>query len=101
MNVDWILYRCAVFGRAVGEDINLEPKGSKAWSEPTSSESSPQEVEQARERVITAAELAKHSTSTDCWVALYGMVYDFTDFLEEHPSGAQVRMIDSLCWSVG
>ena len=38
---------------------------------------------------VTRAELALHSTETDCWVALYGEVYDFTDFLEDHPAGTE------------
>ena len=43
---------------------------------------------QTKNQDINAAELAKHNTMTDCWVALYGKVYDFTDFLEDHPAGA-------------
>ena len=34
-------------------------------------------------------ELARHASEDDCWVALYGEVYDFTDFLEDHPAGAE------------
>ena len=43
----------------------------------------------ARRATVTRAELAKHASETDCWVALYGEVYDFTDFLEDHPAGAE------------
>lgn len=39
--------------------------------------------------MIDASELAQHASSSSCWVALYGSVYDFTDFLEEHPAGPQ------------
>ena len=38
---------------------------------------------------VSAIELAKHASADDCWVALYGQVYDFTDFLEDHPAGAE------------
>ena len=38
---------------------------------------------------VTRAELARHASEDDCWVALYGEVYDFTDFLEDHPAGAE------------
>jgi len=38
---------------------------------------------------VSADELATHKSSTSCWVALYGVVYDFTSFLEEHPAGAE------------
>ena len=32
---------------------------------------------------------ARSTSEDDCWVALYGEVYDFTDFLEDHPAGAE------------
>ena len=40
-----------------------------------------------RERVISLEELQMHATQDDCWVAIDGKVYDFTDFLEDHPAG--------------
>ena len=32
-------------------------------------------------------ELAKHNTEEDLWVAIHGVVYDFTEFAHEHPAG--------------
>jgi len=40
-------------------------------------------------RTVSAEELSAHKSSTSCWVSLYGTVYDFTNFLEEHPAGAE------------
>ena len=40
-------------------------------------------------RVVTKEELAAHSTHDDCWVALYGRVYDFSAFVDEHPAGPE------------
>jgi cytochrome b involved in lipid metabolism len=37
----------------------------------------------------TKAELGGHASEASCWVAVYGEVYDFTDFLDEHPAGAE------------
>ena len=37
----------------------------------------------------TKEELAAHSSRESCWVALHGVVYDFSGFLEEHPPGAE------------
>ena len=34
-------------------------------------------------------ELAAHATHDDCWVALYGRVYDFSSFVDEHPAGPE------------
>lgn len=36
---------------------------------------------------ISMGELSRHNSATDCWVAIDGKVYDFTDFLSEHPPG--------------
>ena len=41
------------------------------------------------QRVISAEELASHSSEADVWVALYGKVYDLTAFAEEHPAGPE------------
>jgi len=40
-------------------------------------------------REVSAEELAAHATVSSCWVALHGIVYDFTTFAEEHPAGAE------------
>merc|ERR1719456_378301 len=36
---------------------------------------------------LTMAEVAKHTTKGDCWVALNGEVLDVTNFLKDHPGG--------------
>ena len=37
---------------------------------------------------ITLEEIAKHNTAQDCWTAVSGKVYDLTDFVSQHPGGA-------------
>jgi cytochrome b involved in lipid metabolism len=44
------------------------------------------------EKVITLADLSKHSTQKDCWIAMNGGVYNATDFLDEHPGGPELIM---------
>lgn len=39
---------------------------------------------------LSHAELRKHRTSTSCYVALGGRVYDVTSFLEDHPGGGEL-----------
>lgn len=34
--------------------------------------------------------VAKHNTKDSCWVILYGNVYDVTEFLPNHPGGANI-----------
>lgn len=41
-------------------------------------------------RIIAIDELAKHSDSKDCWIAIHGRVLDITPFLNEHPGGPDV-----------
>jgi cytochrome b involved in lipid metabolism len=40
----------------------------------------------AAERDVTAAELAKHATPDNCWMAIRGSVYDLSPYLPDHPS---------------
>merc|ERR1712157_421044 len=35
----------------------------------------------------TLADVAKHTTKSDCWVVVNGEVLDVTKFLSEHPGG--------------
>lgn len=41
--------------------------------------------------LITKAQVSEHASEDDCWVTLYNRkVYNVTQFLEEHPAGAEV-----------
>ncbi|CAK7231237.1 hypothetical protein SCUCBS95973_007843 [Sporothrix curviconia] len=39
--------------------------------------------------MLSAADVAAHNSRSSCWVIVAGRVYDVTDFLDEHPGGAQ------------
>ncbi|PBK77212.1 cytochrome b2 [Armillaria solidipes] len=39
---------------------------------------------------FTLQQVAEHSTASSCWVIIKNSVYDVTDFLSEHPGGAQI-----------
>ncbi|NEP40318.1 MAG: hypothetical protein F6K35_14195 [Okeania sp. SIO2H7] len=41
----------------------------------------------SRNRAISYEELKKHSTYSDAWIAINGLVYDITDFIDRHPFG--------------
>ena len=40
----------------------------------------------AAEKVYAKADLAKHATADNCWMAIRGNVYDLSAYLPEHPS---------------
>lgn len=42
--------------------------------------------------VYTLAQIAEHATSTDCWLAIEGKVYNVTPFIAsaKHPGGAAI-----------
>lgn len=42
-------------------------------------------------RCISYEELKKHSTYSDAWVSINGLVYDITDFIHKHPFGDTFR----------
>lgn len=39
---------------------------------------------------LTKAELAKHNTPNDCWVALGGKIYNISTYLDYHPGGVDI-----------
>ncbi|KAH0365005.1 L-lactate dehydrogenase, partial [Aureobasidium melanogenum] len=40
--------------------------------------------------VVEGTELAKHNNRQSCWLAIHGEVWDATNFLEQHPGGANL-----------
>lgn len=83
------LLECAVFGSIVGESIPIIERHYKENNQrlevayPLDSDASQNPLL----TVITDAELARHNTAKDSWVAIHGHVYDLTSFLPEHPGG--------------
>ncbi|EGG25093.1 hypothetical protein DFA_03339 [Cavenderia fasciculata] len=43
-------------------------------------------------KIYSWAELSKHNTDTDCWVAVNGKVYDITNWINKHPGGRDVLL---------
>ena len=39
---------------------------------------------------LTWDEISQHNTKNDCWVVVDGVVYDMTDFLDDHPGGKRL-----------
>lgn len=41
-------------------------------------------------KTYTVADVAKHSTETDCWMVVEKKVYDVTSFISNHPGGKAI-----------
>ena len=83
------LLECTVFGTIVGQKLPIQSKSSwmPVQTDP-SVKDSPSKKRNDRPP-ISASDLQKHNKPDDCWVAIHGLVYDLTDFADEHPAGAE------------
>lgn len=43
--------------------------------------------------IYTAAELSKHKSPQDCWVAINGNIYNVTAYLDKHPGGSDLILM--------
>ncbi len=78
------LLECTVYGTIVGKKLPIQSRHSE------NDITRPKKpVGNTELRSVSMDELQLHNTPEDCWVAIGGMVYDLTQFAEEHPAGAQ------------
>mmetsp|Transcript_13640 Transcript_13640/g.34648 ORF Transcript_13640/g.34648 Transcript_13640/m.34648 type:complete len:181 (+) Transcript_13640:1-543(+) len=92
------LTECTVFGRHVGRTIPLGVAAARNTASSNPSESSAPKAEAAEQRElpqIDMHELEGHASRESCWVALHDNVYDFTDFIDEHPGAPEA--ITNIC----
>jgi L-lactate dehydrogenase (cytochrome) len=43
--------------------------------------------------IISYQELAKHTSKDDIWIVIEGIVYDVSNFLDEHPGGPAIILL--------
>lgn len=43
---------------------------------------------------ISMADVAKHKTAQDCWLVINGNVYDITKYIDLHPGGADLILME-------
>ncbi|KAI2512454.1 hypothetical protein MHU86_1907 [Fragilaria crotonensis] len=85
------LLECTVFGTIVGQKLPIKQRTANIVA---SSNEGVKHVIEKKDRNVTMDEVRQHNTDDDCWVVIHGVVYDLTDFAEEHPGGAEsVRVL--------
>ena len=85
------LLECTVFGTIVGQKLPIKQRTANIVA---SSNGAMKFVNEKKDRNVTMDEVRQHNTDDDCWVVIHGVVYDLTDFAEEHPGGAEsVRVL--------
>lgn len=91
------LTECVVFGRIAAEAIREEVGssggggGGGAAGAVGPTVAAPVGGHTPQLRTVTVEELAQHDgrEGRRVWVAMYGRVYDLTDFVDEHPGGPE------------
>eukprot|EP00934_Nitzschia_sp_Nitz4_P005122 Nitzschia sp. Nitz4//scaffold25_size161228//17957//21361//NITZ4_002415-RA/size161228-processed-gene-0.178-mRNA-1//-1//CDS//3329544541//5112//frame0 len=79
------LLECTVFGTIVGQKLPV--KKTISTTSLIGNQNEPEKIAKEDLPLITMDELSKHNTEDDIWVAVHGVVYDFTEFAHEHPAG--------------
>ena len=46
-------------------------------------------ISATKQRYYTATEVSQHNTANDCWITLFGEVYNLTNIIQENISNAQ------------
>ncbi|KAF4707849.1 fumarate reductase, partial [Perkinsus olseni] len=72
---------CAVFGKRIGDRLPVEGHIDVDQARQP-------EQRAPRRKSVGSVELAEHNSPSNCWIALYGSVYDFSDYSSEHPGGS-------------
>lgn len=80
LHADWPLFDLQDLDFIDYEDnVSISSLDMSIWkTAPTDNEAPP---------IISQKELEKHRTHVDAWIAVKGMVYDVTTFLDLHPGG--------------
>lgn len=86
------LLECTVFGTIVGKKLPVRKTSTTIASQDAST--TKRKDTQKEERKISQTELEQHNIDGDCWVSINGVVYDLTEFADEHPAGPEsIRLL--------
>lgn len=49
-----------------------------------------QSIHNNSNQTYTMSDVSKHNSQDDCWLVIDGVVYDVTDFVNQHPGGNDI-----------
>lgn len=84
---------------ACSTDFSVGAAAGSPTSVVAGTASGPGEVTTLALKKYTMSTVRKHHTSTNCWTAISGKVYNITPFVKQHPGG--VARITSICGKKG
>ena len=91
------LLECTVFGSLVGRRLPIHTTLSLTTAQDKDNDKDASTRIEEKDRTVTRQELEEHNNDGDCWVAIHGVVYDLTEFAEEHPAGPEsIRLLAGL-----
>jgi hypothetical protein len=64
--------------------------GGSALSQTPTGAATRQPTESGANVILSAAEVAKHNSSSDCWLIIENKVYDVSEYLGTHPGGRAI-----------
>lgn len=71
---------------------NSQPESSQSETKPATKEQTTSPV--TVQNTYTLWDLSNHKSQRDCWLAINGNVYDVTKYLDMHPGGADLILMN-------
>lgn len=90
----WVVLGLAIVGGLIYYQAKSKTEETPTIEQQTTPTPTPtnEATESAELKEYTLAEVALHSSASDCWLAIEGMVYDVTPFIasKKHPGGSAI-----------
>lgn len=77
------------------ETETVQSEETDAGAQEDATEEDDAEAEESSEGVLTMEEVEQNDSPDSCWAVMSGTVYDLTDWIDQHPGGAD--RIEGLC----
>lgn len=77
------------------ETETVQSEETDAGAQEDATEEEDADAGESSEGVLTMEEVEQNDSSDSCWAVMSGTVYDLTDWIDQHPGGAD--RIEGLC----